>query len=318
MPHLHSFANLAIASFLPLPELPETSAHAVEWRITEAAQPLLPRSPLHWSHDWRDAAGRVTLSGARCGDACFLRFPGLAEARLDAEGVALWSAPGAGAESVRHVLVDQILPRVLAHHGHLMLHGGAVASADDGGCIVVLGESGRGKSTLSATLAAQDGRLLSDDCLRVDLDRGHARAVASYPGLRLLPDSLVALYGPRAPATSALAGHTDKRRLTTAATALPTPAIGAIFVLEAPGSGRDIRVEPLPPQRACIELVRNAFQLDLGDMARMRTQLALAARVARDVPVYALSYPREYALLPRVAERIRRLARHGAAADRAS
>lgn len=304
MPYLHSFANLAIASFLSLPELPEAFAHAPGCRITEAERPLLPCSPLDWSHDWLDSTGRVSLSGARCDDAWFLRFPGIAEARLDADGVALWCEPGASLESLRHTLIDQILPRVLAHHGHLMLHGGAVVGGD-GACVVLLGDSGRGKSTLSATLAADGGRLLTDDCLRVDLDRGRARAVASYPGLRLLPDSLTALYGEQTPATSAVAHYTDKRRLATKASAPATPPIDAILVLEAPSAARGIRIEPLPPQRACIELVRNAFQLDLGDMARMRAQLGLAARVARDVPVHTLSYPRDYALLPQVAERVR-------------
>lgn len=314
MPYLHSFANLAIASCVALPELPVAAAHLPTCRVTEATGQLLPRGPVDWNHDWLDPAGRVTLTGARRGDRWFLRFPGIAEARLDADGIALWREPGASLESVRHALIDQILPRVLAHQGHLMLHGGAVASTDDA-CVVLLGDSGRGKSTLSAALAARGGCLLTDDCLRVDLERGSARAVASYPGLRLLPDSLAALYGSQAPATSAVAHYTDKRRLAAGATVPPTPPIGAIFVLEPPGPEREIRIEPLPPQRACIELVRNAFQFDLGDMARLQAQLALAARVARDVPVFALSYPRDYALLPRVAERVH--AQIAGAADRA-
>jgi len=57
-------------------------------------------------------------------------------------------------------------------------------------------------------------------------------------------------------------------------------------------------------QAACMALVGNAFQLDLGDHNNLRRLLAHAADAVRRVPVLTLAYPRDYALLPDVVRRI--------------
>ncbi len=69
----------------------------------------------------------------------------------------------------------------------------------------------------------------------------------------------------------------------------------------------EIRIAPLRPQLACIELMRNTFQLDPTDMTRAQEVIARIAQVKNQVPVFTLSYPRDYAVLPAVVEAIREL-----------
>jgi len=53
-------------------------------------------------------------------------------------------------QGLRHLLDDQILPRILAHQGELVLHAAGVADAD--GVILFMGVSGSGKSSLAAAI----------------------------------------------------------------------------------------------------------------------------------------------------------------------
>ena len=81
----------------------------------------------------------------------------------------------------------------------------------------------------------------------------------------------------------------------------------AILLLQPPANNTEIRIDSLPAQQACIELVRNTFQLDLGDMTRAGKLLAQTAEITRRVPVFSIAYPHHYAALPDVIERIRTL-----------
>jgi hypothetical protein len=298
---------------LELPELPVAAAVRPQYRVDESTAPLWPHDKPDARHEWLDAAGGVTLVGARWSDTYYLCMPGVAGARVGADArVTVWRDPAAGAASLRHALVDQILPRVLAGDGALMLHAAAVADAG-AGAMLVLGDSGFGKSTLSVAFARAGARLLSDDCVRLELAGDGVQVIPTYPGIRLRPDSLAALYGDSAPATTPMAHYTDKRRIvgpvaTDGAGAGPAAA-SAIVVLQPPGTDTGIAVTRLPSAAACIALVRNSFALDPADLVRSRALLARAADVARVVPVYAVGYPRDYARLPEVIARLRTLVR---------
>lgn len=304
------FADVRIDSSLSLSELEVGGESGSRERVSirEAGQVLFPQDPSDHRHEWLDPAGTVTLIGARVGDAHFLKMPGVGEFRLhERDGIDAWREPEATAESLRHALLDQVLPRWLAHCGRLMLHGGAVV-IDDDRCIVMIGDSGRGKSTLSAALARDGARLLTDDCVLLDVDGQGVRALATYPGLRLLPDSLQALYGEQIPQSTPVAHYTAKRRVVHADDGVAAPVtVGAVVILQAPPVDEAVRIESIPSAAACMELVRNAFQLDMGDMARASAQLARAAEVVRRVPVFTLSYPRRYDILSEVVARLRAL-----------
>ena len=307
--YYYRFAGIELASSVPLPELPRADAVTrLHYHIDIARARLFPDRSADWRHTWIGHDGAATLFGARTGDNYFLRFLGNAEARLSAEGaISLWYDPAASIESMRHVLLNQILPRRLAHDGKLMLHAGAI-NLDAHRCVVVVGDSGLGKSTLSAAFANDGCQVLTDDCVQLDCGGQNVCAIATYPGLRLLPDSLTALYGESPPATQPVAHYTPKRRLTQSMLLnAPTPPVSAIFVLQPPPVDAQIRIEPMASGPACMALVSNTFQLDPGDMARVRTLLAQAATIADRVPVYTLTYPRDYAMLFAIIGRIKEL-----------
>jgi len=310
--HLYRYAGLRVASELLLPELSRDSDLRATGGLTIRLSPV-PVIPTGitptWQHDWLDSDDGASLSGLRIDQRYGLVFPGVAQAWFGLDGdIALWRDPDASSESLRHVLLDQVIPRLIAQRGILVLHG-SMATTGGGHTVMVLGDSGMGKSTLAGGIALGGGTVLTDDCLTVSFgarpDQVHA--VPSYPGLRLWPDSLAALFDERRVEATPMTHYTDKLRLPPAAPATTgAPAmIDAILVLQDPDGSDAVTLAPIAPRPACMAIIGNAFQLDLGNHRHTHQLLGLAADLAGRVPVLALTYPRDYAALPRVVERIR-------------
>lgn len=306
----YRYADLILASALPLPELlaaPDGAKHSLHIEVQRTS--VFPDLAIaSWQHDWRDDDDNIIISAARIDDHYGLRFPDVAEAWIDPAGrIELWRDPQASIESLHHVLLDQILPRVLAQRGRLVLHG-SMATTADGRTVVILGESGRGKSTLASAFDLAGGRVLTDDCVVVSLDEGKPRVVPSYAGLRLWPDSLVALYPGREAQATPVAHYSSKRRLAPAGrtdTQIPvssTPDL--ILILQEPEDCAGIQLTRQSPQQACIAILGNAFLFDVGDLRHTHQLLGLAAGLASHVPVLTLQYPRDYSLLREVVTRV--------------
>jgi hypothetical protein len=51
-------------------------------------------------------------------------------------------------------------------------------------------------------------------------------------------------------------------------------------------------------------LVENSFSLDPSDLKMARTRMEKASQLAGRIPIFAISYPRDYARLPEVREAI--------------
>jgi len=308
--HQHLYAGLGVKSALALPELPLATGFGSPGGLAVrlSSDRVIPvGSAPHWRHDWSEPDGAVSLSGLRIGDRYGLDFPGVAEAWFTIDGnIDLWRDPDASAESVRHVLLDQVFPRLIAQRGTLVLHG-SVATTAEGRTVVILGDSGMGKSTLASGIALSGGQVLTDDCLLIAFDGEQALAVPSYAGLRLWPDSLMALFEERQGEATPMTHYSSKLRLpsSTPASAGHAPTIDAILVLQGDDQTGQTRLSSLTPQQACMAVITNAFQLDLGKLRHTHALLGLSARLARSVPVLAFAYPRDYARLPSVVADIR-------------
>lgn len=244
----------------------------------------------------------MSLACSRDGDAYRLGVPGLAMIRIEEAGRRVTFGPLAelSTETIEHLLVDQVLPRVLTHCSRLVLHAGCVAAA--GGALAFLGESGVGKSTLCAALARTGSPLLSDDAIVALETASGFDAVSTYPGLRLLPDPLDALFGPSARG-DAVAHYTKKRRVNPNADAIelvpgPLP-LRALYVL---AEGPRVAVDPLEGTGAFLALVRSSFLLHLADRERSREQFERLSALSDAVPVRRLAYPRDLAQLPAVVD----------------
>lgn len=294
------YGDLVLASDAPLPALlpaPDTDAEC-------AFRLLAPSGPDHsgerWDHHWRSPVGAISLSCARDGDDYRLGFPGLATFTIEREGREIACRPDGELppSTIQHLLVDQVLPRVLTHRGRLVIHAGCVGTPH--GAIAFLGDSGAGKSTLCASLARAGAPLLGDDAVVVRRSElGTFLVEATYPGLRLHAESIAHHFGTNASSTS-VAHTTEKLRVSDAAFVTGPLPLRRLYVLSASGpeslSGA-IEISPLPQGQAFFALLRASFQLHLDDKERSRGLFERIAALIDAVPVRSLSYPREFARL---------------------
>ena len=243
-------------------------------------------------------------------DGFLFRFLGLADFVISADGrqVEAWPAPATGTETLEHLLLDQVLPRILAQQGQLVLHAGAVRVGDQ--AIAFIGDSGSGKSTLTASFHAAGYSLLCDDGLVLTNEEGVTLALPTYRSLRLWPVSIASLYA-QAPAVAPMAHYSSKRRIMSKdmETSGTVPlSLASLYVLQSKAHTDDLGISlgRLSPRAACMAIISNSFQLDVTDRRHSADVFADASRVAQNLPVFALAYPRDFARLPEVHEAILR------------
>jgi len=309
---VHRVSGLSLAADIPLPELPRARGAAADCRFRLLPPRRPAGGPPAWLHRWRRDNRSAWISLGRTRRGYLLRFAGVADFLLSRDGSVIFGCPrpGVPALTIRHLLLDQVLPMVLAHRGHLALHASAVAAV--GGALAFAGKTGWGKSTLCASLARAGGPPLADDCLVIEERRGRAVAVPSYPGLRLWPDSARALSRGRLGGTP-VADYSDKRRLNPGHPSARRPAatpLRAIYVLAAPGTAKKVRISRLAPREAVGRLLAHTHRLDVTDRVRLAAELEALSRLASRVPVFELCFPHD---LRRLAAIRAAVLRHAAA-----
>lgn len=268
---------------------------------------LLPDKAIAWLHHWQLPAGDITLSLARSSSGYLFRFPDRTDFLVSEDGLDIRCRPAADAtpDTIEHYYWAQVLPRVLSHRGHVMVHASAVAI--DNQAVAFIGETGYGKSTLAAAFGRQGAPMLADDCLRLALENRQVTATPFDTGLRLWPDSLKALFE-TPPALFPMAHYSTKKRLTPGSQAKETPhPLKAIFILEAPDrckANSPIKVAPITKRNALLNLIRQSFQLDVTDRQKNQNLFHRLADMTQHLPAYSLGYPRDYALLPAVQNEI--------------
>ena len=203
-------------------------------------------------------------------------------------------SPECSPETVTHCLYDLIIPRLLAHDGQLVIHGGLSFAA--AGAVGFIGKSGRGKSTLVAGLHGLGLPLMGDDAFILDPSATGYEAQRVYASLRLFPDSVDTLFSDVGD-TTLVAHYSTKRRVPFAEGPESAPLL-ALFQLAEPEP--EIRLRKLSMAETCMALVSNSFVLDVDNIAETRVKFGLASAAAQTIPVYDLYYPRTYDRLPEV------------------
>lgn len=179
----------------------------------------------------------------------------------------------------REILVGPAMVLALALRGVWCLHGSATLFQDK--LTVFLGESGQGKSTLAAYLAANGGpdwRLVADDILPVTIGSAGVRAWPHFPQLKL---SSQAQPGPGLP---------EQLRL------------DRIFVLAGADEDSMPEIQILPPGQAVQMILRHSAGTRLFDPDLLAKHLSFCAQAAGKVPVYRLVYPHRRDMLPIINE----------------
>ena len=306
---LYSYADVTLATNFSvaglLAVIHENKSSDITFQIMNS--PPVEPAGIDWVHHWHTPSGDISLSLARREKGFLLRFPALADFVIAENGsrISAWPAPGTDEETVRHLLLDQVMPRVLSHWGRLVLHASAVCVDDR--VIAFAGDTGSGKSTLAAGLHISGRPLLTDDGLVLRSGKSGIEAIPCYAGLRLLPESVAALFT-ESPRKKAMASYSLKNRVTLPQNEEIDPVeLAALFVLDKSGRENkepDVSIASLSQRDACMELVRNSFQLDVSNQEQVTALFSSAAAVAERVPVFSLSYPRDFSIMPSVFEAV--------------
>jgi len=290
----YEISGVTLSSEIPLPELTPHAAAAPDWTFAIAAGRLAPRTPA-WFHVWRVNGGRPVLSFGRDPRGYLLRFHGRADFVVDLarSSIVCWRRSNASLATVRHLLLDQVMPLVLSRESRLVLHAAAVSTPR--GAVAFVGATGSGKSTLAAAVAALGFPLLCDDCLVVEPSADGFVAGSFYPGARLYPDSVRAV-GMAGVPSSSVGRFSTKRRI--ASSRLPflgdSAPLAGVFLLEGGPRRRAreaLRVTRLSRRDALVALVACTFYLDVRDSASVRRGFEMQSHLVQATPVSRLSYP---------------------------
>lgn len=284
--YLYQIHGLALASEVELP-LNRLSLRPpdVTYHVALGAPPLPasghsraddPDDPWAIEH-WVD--GRLAVE-----------FSGWATFELSRDEVVLLTDDTEDPDLVVHLLLDHVLPRVVALRGDLMLHA-AGAVGPSGRAHLFLGDTGAGKSTLATALATRGWPLLDDDGIRVTGSDGALVAVPGTPNVRLLPDAASVVL-PAAPPGLPLSHDSPKRRFDADGRQLclaaePAPIAG-VYLLQRPGTAS---MQRLDLADALAAIAAHGFHFAAEPTEITRQVFERASALAAATPVWRLLHP---------------------------
>ena len=301
---MYRYFDLSIDSSIPLPELPEVNGGEASISFQLVNSPL-DSQVFSTVHHWQLPDGEITMTCARSGEDYLLEFPDLAEFEISGASADVRCYPRANVDSasIRHLLLDQVIPRVIGHGGDIVLHASAVVIG--GKAAAFLGAPGSGKSTLAASFLMSDCPMLTDDCLLIKTKASDIVGIRGCAGLRLLQDSIDAIIGEEYESKEA-ANYSSKRRLTTHVDSKQKSEIpiAAAFLLTPPADAAQtgpVELEQIDGARTVTELIKHSYILDVSDKARIAEKFSATGNiVASGLPVYRLTYPHKHALLAQI------------------
>jgi hypothetical protein len=309
MKYRYWICGFVLASDTPIPELNEARDvacgpdHAIVIDLGDVNGDV--PNPSEWFMRQNLPDGVPWTARARTRDGYFLRFHKFADFTVDRSGRHIKCVARRAAASdlmVRALLLDHVIPPVIALRGRYVLHAAAVRTSAAGVCVFA-GDSGAGKSTIAAQLAAAGGDFLTDDCLVIDEQGGAMVAWPSHPSIKLREDAIQFLKpgGDSEP----VAEYTAKRRV-------PASSFGAAFPLEplpvariyfltrgdddAAATSRPL-IERLPLHAAFMKLVKHSTRLDSTDRAMLEREFQFTRRIVDTVPAALLSLPNDLSRL---------------------
>lgn len=290
--------GITLASSIPLPEL--TAGDEEPLLTIRVGAPCADRSEWTWLDRCGENGARPWLSVGRRGPEYLLTFEGGADFLVAPDHHSIVCCPQADVppHTVRHLVIDQVVPLVLAHLGRFVLHASAFVS--NGEAVALLGRAGAGKSTFAASFGCAGAAVIADDALVAEREGESLIVTPAYRGVRLWPDVLPALGVSGDPAP--VAHYSDKRRIGAADFAFTTEPMPMrrAYVLDAAPADTAIAITSLSRRAAFMELVKHAFVLDLADRHHLSRQCERLADDCAAVDVRRISYPDDLSQLPRV------------------
>jgi energy-coupling factor transporter ATP-binding protein EcfA2 len=295
-----------IDSGIPLPELPSVVPSAdrpVAWTV-DVTPALTIAADVQWHVLWRTPAQEAWVITGATDDVRYFRCTRFADFEVSSGRIVVSPRGFARPDTIRHLLLDQILPLALASQGELVLHAAAISVGAETS-VVLCGCAGAGKSTLAAALSRAGLAATADDGVLVQFADA-VRIAPSYPGLRLWPDAAAAA-GYRVTALDDVAEYASKCRVP-----VPQPSdararrLGAVYVIQ---PGPVLSFEALSGAAAIRAILEHAFRSDLREPRGLCRGLNAAVRLASSVPIWTVRVPRD---LSRVDAAAIEVARHAA------
>ncbi len=176
----YSVFHHIIESNIPLPELQIRDNSLPTLFFESSNNSKATRTGIDWRHHWRLSNGKISISVGKEKEYYWLRFPQLVDFKIAPETNKIKSYCNTGMpdNTLRHLLLDQTIPRLLSHKGQLIIHASCVQIGDS--LVGFCGESGWGKSTLAAYLYGQGHTLITDDCLLLETNNSTMVGIPSY------------------------------------------------------------------------------------------------------------------------------------------
>ena len=307
---MYSIFDIFIECDMVLPELQSSNEGSPSLTIRQGQ--ALDKQSINWYHEWQDR-NTTYLRFGHLVDRHILEFPGLTlfSVSLNDMTIEYHACSHVPSESIRHLLLDQVIPRTLGQLGRLVLHASAIKLTDGAG-IAFLGDSGWGKSTLASSFLESEAQHISDDCLLIEKNGNTLTGTNSYQGVRLLNDSAKAIF-PDQSETGPVAHYSDKRRLLHTSKNMPRLAastkLDALFLLTNPAENsadEPVVIEAVRGVEEMMSLIKQTFVLDPLDKELIAKLFkTLGDFLQTGIPIYRIRYPRKHNRLRDIQQAIR-------------
>jgi hypothetical protein len=237
----------------------------------------------------------------------YVRWEGVGEFLISSAGHSITGRQfhEAHEESFQIYLLNQAISFALVKRGFEPLH--ATTVSVNGGAVVLLGESGYGKSSLAACFLDAGHRLLTDDLLILQPSLSGITAYPGPPRIKLYPKLARRFLANPANGTS-MNSRTKKLILSLNGKGSTDPIpLKAIYTLTAPREvfrKQRVRISVLSPRESFLELVKNTFNYRIVNSDRMERQFRATSQLVDVMLVRKISYPRVLAELPAVRDAI--------------
>jgi hypothetical protein len=292
------FCNYVIKSNISLPELMVSKNTEADFFFQYRRDDTALFSG-NWGYHWY-VDDVLSISLGIQDSFYWLQFPELADFRIspNAQEIHCFPLSDIPEHTIRHLLLDQVLPRCMAHQGYLLLHASAVQTPH--GLVLFTGPSGAGKSTLAGYFHQSGYPAISDDCMLLEEEQDCVKAFPSYGGVRLWEDSQEFLF-PEKQETHEMAHYSSKQRISlknNENNKTKNNKIAAIIFLSPHAQNKEITLKPASLREGYMELLKQTYQLDVIDPQKIAQHAQALGRVIPKIPLFQLSMPHEYGLLP--------------------
>jgi hypothetical protein len=219
----------------------------------------------------------------------WLRYSDGTDFLVNDQGTKVWAVwpEQFAVDYVLTYVLGVILGIVLHLQGVVCLHGSAIAIQDQ--AILLLGDSGAGKSTTAAALSQRGFAILSDDIVPLHEHQGRLWVQPTYPQIRLWSDTVTALYG----APNRLPQLTDSwekrcldhRHQGYQFQSHPLP-LGAIYLLRERSTDASVpEIAAVSRTQGLLDLIFNRYTNNLPDKVMQAHCFEVLSQVVRQVPI---------------------------------